>query len=126
MRIREVFDGLAQFGLVQEACSREWRISDTLVMCVELDMAALAKAPTVAPGHSVRKHCSFIRLSFVRFSPGGAVAVCDDDIGMPAAERERIAAYQDTVRRWLIGGLETNGGGLPESDSTRVASQYRR
>ena len=128
MRFQDVGTHLLQFEAVRGACSREWRISDTLVMCTELDLSDYSAMP-VSPLHTSPQRGAapgFLKISFFRFGPGEAVRSWadpgEDASGMMGpAERGAVVHYRISIREWVMGDRP----GLPASTSTRITRRLR-
>jgi hypothetical protein len=126
VRISRVNEHLLQFEAVRGACSREWQIGETLVMCTELDLAAYA-GPPMAPLASIRRRTmpSFLRVIFVRFRTDGTNYSWVDGSSpgelLSAAEQGMISTYQTIIHEWVA----DSRSGLPPSTTTRVMDRYR-
>jgi hypothetical protein len=126
MRFQKVSEHLLQFEAVRGACSREWQVSDSLVMCAELDLAGYA-GPATSPEASTRRRGapSFLRISFVRFWPEGNgyswIDGCLPAGNLSQAEEGVISTYQTIIHEWITDARS----GLPPSTSSRLADRYR-
>lgn len=114
-------DVIAGFAAARGAASREWRISPTLVMSVELDMSIDAME---IPAHSSRRQeMTFLRIAFFRQSDeatSGWVPVHDVTM-MSQDEAASVLIYRDTVGAWVTGYMVE----LPRSTSTVIADRLR-
>lgn len=125
MRYPEVCARVEQFIAAREACGREWTISESLVMCVQLDVARLAAMVMPVAHSSSRTHGrwpSGLRVTMFWFGPSGVTRCWVDDPGVDPAtdistgERATIADYRTMVGQWVVGKAQD----LPPSNSTRV------
>lgn len=129
MRFARVNEHLLQFEAVRGACSREWQIAETLVMCTELDLAGYAGPPTPPlASTSTRRRTTpgFLRVTFVRFRPDGTSHSWVDGSppageSLTAAEQGVLSTYHLIIHEWVV----DSRSGLPPSTSTRVMDRYR-
>lgn len=125
MRFKEIGDHLLQFEAVRGACSREWQITGSLVMCTELDLSNYCGLPVSPTATMQERSASFLVISFFRFSPMGRPQVWadrGDHVEMfIEIERGRVAGYRRMIQQWVAGDLVS----LSPSTSTRVAQRLR-
>lgn len=121
MRFQEVSDHLLQFEAVRGACSRRWQVSESLVMCTELDLAGYIPL-SASPLHSAPSRGEgpgFLRVTFVRFH-GEQRHTWTDAVRTPGlmnqAEQNIVATYRGLVREWVLGDRKS----LPPSNVTRA------
>lgn len=120
MLYRSVIDS---YAAIRQASSREWQISGSLVMCVELDMSM--DGYLEVPAHSSRnqKGSQFLRIAYFRRNDdatGGWIPMSDVALASPA-EREFIEDYRRSVERWIQGQAD-----LSPSTSRAIADRLRR
>lgn len=138
-------DLVRQYLSIRNSSSREWRISDRMVMCVEIDMSADTHVTmAVASSSSQRRSgMKFLRMTlFVAANLGerqwygvplpldGKIAAFYSD-GVPRTlehveldhdERARIEWYQYQVDDWRKGMMQA----LPASTSTEILDKLQR
>ncbi len=116
-------DVIERFAAAREATSREWTISPSLIMCVELDMSGDALFDM--PVHSSRSGASsFLRITYFRENikaTRGWVAIHDLAL-MSLEEAAQALVYRDAIGAW-VGGYAID---LPRSSSTVIAERLRR
>ena len=100
----------------RDTCSREWGISDHVVMLVEFDIFSAARM--AVPGHTETRHGARpnrpIRITFF---DRNAVRI---DVGSLApADLKRIAEHAAIVDDWCAGRLAA----MPASSSTLIADR---
>jgi|SRR5882724_3118629 len=117
MRYRELADYYSAFTTAREAVKREWKLSGTTVMCVEVDLGAASALKALPLATQPASPPSFIRVSYF------------DTVGLPvslarlsSAEIAVAKEMQLAVNRWMCGEIEA----LPTSTSTRLADRFRR
>lgn len=131
MRYQDVVYLFEEFAKARSHCSREWLISDTLVMCVEVDMTSMTSM--ALPNHSRRDAVpgiGILRVSYHRFDAEDLVMSWCDDAPSPAKgwgylvqDEERRAVYDRrcSVTSWAMGKVDE----LPPSTSTKIADRLR-
>jgi hypothetical protein len=123
MRYQDVRDRLQQISQAQGACSREWAVTDDLIMCVDLDMStSLPRCPLHSePTHRAWPRC--LRVSFFRRSERDEGADAWIHAGgadrLEPVERAAVAGRQRQIHEWVVGDLAE----LPPSTSTVIAAR---
>ncbi len=126
MRYQEV---VRRYLSVRGASSREWAISESLVMCVEIDMSCddleLGHGLFATASSSNHRVPQFLKVTLFRVRPErepwvitGAV----DDDPLTSGERVDVAQHQREVNEWVAGRLAT----LPPSTSTVITNRLQR
>lgn len=119
MRYREVCERFRVLVDARTACSREWRLSETVVMCVEFDIFEAARMEIAPLEHSrpYQRISPFIRVVF--FDAKLAVRIDASQLSPP--ELVRAAELRTIVNAWASDELEQ----LPPSTSTVIAERLR-
>lgn len=115
MRYRDVIE---QYVRLRAASRREWKISDTLVLSVSLDVAADLMGPLVMAHGSERRPASPMREQLVRVHQVGDRVQASPAQEVDAAEQQEIDRYRSAVRRWIGGEAES----LPPSTSAQIST----
>jgi hypothetical protein len=126
-------DIVRQYLAVRAASSREWRVSPSLVMCVELDTApdAFGAMAVAASSTRLRRAPEFMRVTFFRRheSDGRAVFLGWSDANehpelsrVSDEERATIAQHRIVMDRWIAG----NGDLLPPSTSKAIGDWLQK
>jgi hypothetical protein len=113
-------DVIHRYLAVQEASSREWTISATLVMCLELDMSRdtyLTLALAAASSKQKRPH-QFLRETLFRLHLGGITPVSDAELD----EQVMIQQYRSMLDEWVMGLRDD----LPLSTSSAITTRLTR
>lgn len=129
MRYSQIRTLYEKMVAAQAACSREWRISDTLVMCVEFDMYAAMSESHANPDHSDRDVRAQLG-PMMRVSMFGTRAI--GTLRMVGSDQLRLQGYSDAecneasrrrrlVDDWMMG----NSDELPPSTSSLIADRLR-
>lgn len=116
MRYEEM---VRQFLAARAGCSREWAISDSLVMCVELDLS-VDPLRRITSGSQRSQKPSFLRVTLFRFIDVGMVASWgpgDPEPPWEGDEAARLAEHRSDIEAWASGRLDS----LPASTSTKVS-----
>lgn len=118
---------IQQYIAIREASSREWKISPSLIMCVELEIAPDALATFGVAAHSSQSRTGprFVRVTLFRLHPERepwVVTSESDDSSMTTEERVVIGYYQGTIRDWISGRDED----LEKSTSTVITERLAR
>lgn len=116
MRYEEM---VRQFLAAREGCSREWAISDSLVMCAELDLS-VDPLRRITSGSQRSHKPSFLRVTLFRFLDVGMVASWGPGDPLPRWEGDeavRVQEYRSAIEAWAAGKLDA----LPASTSTKVS-----
>ncbi len=123
MRYQEV---VRRYLSVRGASSREWALSDTLVMCVEIDMSP-AYARGLFANASSSHHTvggQFLRVTLFRVprdgEPRRIIGAGDGDALTPN-ESANLQAASQWVADWVTGDKDS----LPDSTSTAIAQRLR-
>jgi hypothetical protein len=124
MRYSDVCEVFATAAAAHASCSREWKISDTLVMCLEFDITSMTRAPR--PDHSDRGNGPrLLRMTMFRKCSGGQWCSWRDLDPQAAAisEDENACAwhYREAVVGWV-----NDLADLPASTSTVVSERVSR
>lgn len=130
MRYQEV---VRQYLSVREGSSREWGISESLVMCVELDVSQDTYVTLALAATSSQRRASpqFLRITMFRLSPGDgpgiwawdASPVTDGEVArLDDVERTTVTALRAVISEWVSGKRDR----LPPSTSTAIADRLRR
>jgi hypothetical protein len=111
---------------VLSAISREWALSETLVLCVELDLSQSAAHGLLASSSSQRQRGpQFLRVTMFRVRPGLApflLTGAGDEAPLTRVEEENFKTANQWIEHWTAGSRSA----LPDSTSTVVADRLRR
>lgn len=119
MRYQDVSDAIERMSSVMVVCSREWKLSPSTVMCLEVNVFS-ALRPASMPEHSDVNVGSYRRHLRVTFFDGyGNQKVFGE---MTAIDMRSASEYQATIDQWMLGKLDT----LPPSSSSVVSERLRR
>jgi hypothetical protein len=122
MRYREV---VQRYLSARGASSREWALSDTLVMCVELDMSApsYARGLFATSSSQRQKGPRFVRLTMFRVYPDRKPFLLSGSEEPPLTQIEE-GNLRD-VHRWVEDWICGRRDSLPPSNSTAIAECLR-
>ncbi len=119
MRYQDVCTRLEQLLVARSECSREWAISDSVVMWVEFDIAAAVRISLAIPGHTEPRHMTRTpRLVKVMFFDLGGLRVLRES--MTTTEQLRIDVLQRSIDGWVSGECEA----LPPSTSSVISERF--
>lgn len=101
-------DVVRQYLAAREASSREWKISETLIMCVELETSAdiFGTFAFAAASSSRRRGPQFIRVTLFRISHDRepwVVTQTTDDPTLTSEESQVVRGYRGAIRDWISG-----------------------
>ena len=119
-------DVVERFAGVLTSSSREWAVTDTLVMCTELDLSAMWAAARRVPAHSERqpKGPMFLRVTLFRRRDEAWVRHdqwSSHQDPLTSRELDLLAIHQGVVDDWVAGRCNE----LPPSTSTSIADRIR-
>ncbi len=122
-------EAIQKYLAARQASSREWRLSDTLVMCVELDASPADAFGTITMAeHSSqrRRGPRFVRITLFRLGVDSArgwdATEVDTQRGLSREEFMVLDAQRRVVEDWISGRLDL----LPPSTSTVIADRLAR
>jgi len=121
-------DAIQQYLSVRAASSREWRISDTLVMCVDLDVSQEALGTVTMAEHSSqrRRGPRFVRMTMFRLGDDSArgwdATEVDTQRGLSREEYLLYDHQRRVVHDWISGLRDS----LPDSTSTVISDRLSR
>ncbi len=119
MRYENVRDRFDAFQVAREACSREWKLSDNTVMCLELDVGAASLRVDLESSFVKNDDPELFRITYydTAIDPPAGISIAL----LSASERSCADAFHAHVSRWYRGE-----GDLPASTSSRMSSRVRR
>lgn len=117
MRYPDVLAAFEAFVVARNACSREWKISEAVVMCLEFDIFAAARLSMLIPSHTEGR-AGMGRMIKITYFDRNAMRVDAGQLTPP--ERVTAAARQEEVDLWMKGGTA-----LPVSTSSVIADRLR-
>jgi hypothetical protein len=121
MRHQDVRVLLQQLIIARDECSREWRLSDTVVMCLEFDLFwAMTPWSRSVPEHSERRHGvppQLVKITF--FDVPSTSRVEEESLSPPA--RALAAELRTMVSDWVCGRIDR----MPPSTSTALSIRLR-
>lgn len=118
MRYQEVCDALEKMSAVMSACSREWKLSPSTVMCLEVNVFS-ALRPATLPDHSDTDVGTYRRNIRVMFFDGQGRQKEYGDL--TALDMRQASEYQAMIQQWLL-----DKENLPPSTSSVVAESLRQ
>ncbi len=119
MRYREVCDRFRDLVAARDACSREWQISDAVVLTVEFDIYEAARMEVGSLEHSrpTTRNLPYVRM--VLFDARLAKRI--DTAQLTPPELVTLAEMSRMVTAWASGELDV----LPDSTSSVIAERLR-